>query len=112
MTAKIEFTRDQITDIRYALALAAVDAISNECPISAKIFEDLRQYIIKQSEYLYTDTDSVITSEPRERLYCKNCLHCKSDIDGTYCILRNRAVSLNAHAEECGSYKKIQNECE
>lgn len=56
---KIELSRGQITDIRYALALASVDAINNDCPISAQIFEEIRKDIVKQSESVYTDTDSV-----------------------------------------------------
>ena len=56
---KIELSRGQIADIRYALALAAVDAINNDCPISAMIFEEIRKDIVQQSESVYTDTDSV-----------------------------------------------------
>lgn len=47
---KIELSRGQISDIRYALSLASSDAIEHDCPISAKIFDEIRLLIIRQAE--------------------------------------------------------------
>lgn len=84
----------------------------HDCPISAKIFDEIRLLIIRQAEEQMTYSEmtkaDIALNQQRERLYCKNCVHCESNSDGTRCILKNRCVSLNAQAEECANYTEIK----
>lgn len=50
MNVTIEFDRGQIADICYALSLAAVDSLQNDCPLSSNMYIDLRNRIEKEAE--------------------------------------------------------------
>lgn len=103
----ITLTRGQIADICYALALAMADAVENNCPISAEMYNDIRKLLHRQTEPSDPEPD-IMPQKPRERRYCMDCVHCESNSVESYCLLKSRCVSLTTHAEECSNYTEIQ----